>query len=61
MHREGSKVRFEYKGKLFAAEIKHFDEVKKDRIKYRKLLGEVKKRIAFLRRTLKRKELRAVS
>jgi hypothetical protein len=61
MTREGNKVRFEYKGKLFAGEIKHFDEVKKDRAKYRKLLGEVKKRIAFLRRTLKGKELRAVS
>ena len=61
MMREGTKVRFEYKGKLFAGEIKHFDEVKKDRAKYRKLLGAVKKRIAFLRRTLKVKELRAVS
>jgi hypothetical protein len=61
MMREGTKVRFEYKGKLFAGEIKYFDEVKKDRAKYRKLLGEVKKRIAFLRRTLKGKELRAVS
>ena len=61
MMREGTKVRFEYKGKLFAGEIKHFDVIRKDRAKYRKLLGEVKKRIAFLRRTLKGKELRAVS
>ena len=61
MMREGSTVRFEYKGKLFAGEIKKFDGVKKDRAKYRKLLGAVKKRIAFLRRTLKVKELRAVS
>jgi hypothetical protein len=61
MMREGTKVRFEYKGKLFAGEIKYFDEVKKDRAKYRKLLGEVKKQIAFLQRTLKGKELRAVS
>ena len=61
MMRDGNKVRFEYKGKLFAGEIKFFDEVKKDRAKYRKLLGEVKKRIAFLRRTLKGKALRAVS
>ena len=36
-------------------------EGKKDRTKYRKLRGEVKKRIAFLRRTLEGKELRAVS
>jgi hypothetical protein len=61
MMREGSKVRFEYKGKLFGKDIAHFDEVKKDRAKYRKLLGEVKKQIAFIRRTLKGKELRAVS
>jgi len=61
MMREGSKVRFEYKGKLYAGEIKYFDQVKKDRAKYRKLLGEVKKQIAFLQRTLKGKELRAVS
>jgi hypothetical protein len=61
MMREGNKVRFEYKGKLFAGEIKYFDKVKKDRAKYRKLLGEARKRIAFLRRTLKGKELRAVS
>jgi hypothetical protein len=60
MMREGSKVRFEYKGKLFAGEIRYFDEVKKDRAKYRKLLGEVNKQIAFLRRTLKGKELRAL-
>lgn len=61
MMREGSKVRFEYKGKLYAGEIKYFDQVKKDRAKYRKLLGEVKKQVSFLRRALRGKELRAVS
>jgi hypothetical protein len=59
MMREGNKVRFEYKGKLYAGEIKHFDEVKKDRAKYRKLLTDIKKQIAFLRRMLNGKELRA--
>jgi hypothetical protein len=54
MMREGSKVRFEYKGKLFAGEIRYFDEVKKDRVKYRKLLGEVNKQIAFLSENLER-------
>jgi hypothetical protein len=58
MKREGAKVRFEYKGKLFAGEIKYYDDVKKDRAKYRKLLGEVKKRIAFIKKTLRGKELR---
>jgi hypothetical protein len=61
MMREGSKVRFEYKGKLLGKEIKFYDVVKKDRAKYRKLLGDVKKQIAFLQRTLNSKELRAVS
>jgi len=61
MMREGNKVRFEYKGKLYAGEIKYFDQVKKDRVKYRKLLGEAKKQVSFLRRALRGKELRAVS
>lgn len=61
MTREGSRVRFEYKGKLFGKDVKYFDEIKKNREKYRKLLGSVKKQILFLRRTLKGKELRSVS
>jgi len=61
MMREGSKVRFEYKGKLYAGEIKYFDQVKKDRAKYRKLLEDVKKQVSFLRRALRGKELRTVS
>lgn len=61
MMRERGKVRFEYKGKLDGKEIKFFDEVKKDRAKYRKLLGDVKKQVAFLRRALRGRELRAVS
>jgi len=61
MTREGSKVRFEYKGKLPGNQLKYYDGVKKDRAKYRKLLTDVKKQIAFLRRTLNGKELRTVS
>jgi hypothetical protein len=61
MTREGSKVRFEYKGKLLGNEINYYDGVKNDRAKYRKLLTDVKKQIVFLRRTLNGKELRAVS
>ena len=60
MTREGDKVRFEYKGKLLGSQIKYYDGVKKDRAKYRKLLADLKKQIAFLRRTLKGRELRAV-
>ncbi len=60
MTRKGSRVRFEYKGKLYSRDIKYYDGIKKSREKYRKLLGNVKKRILFLRRTLKGKELRSV-
>jgi hypothetical protein len=60
MTREGNKVRFEYKGKLLGKDVTYYDNIRKDREKYRKLLGDVKKEIAFLRRTLKGRELRAV-
>jgi len=58
MSREKGKVRFEYKGKLLGKDIKYYDEVKKDRARYRQLLAEVKKRIAFIKKTLRGKELR---
>lgn len=60
MTREGNKVRFEYKGKLLGNQIKYYDGVTKSRAKYRKLLSEVKKRMAFIKKTLRGKELRAV-
>lgn len=61
MSREKSKVRFEYKGKLLGREIKFYEEVKKDRARYRKLFTEVTKRIAFIKKTLRGRELRVVS
>ncbi len=61
MTRKGGKVRFEYKGKLFGRDIKQYEQVKKDREQYRKLLADVKKRILFLQRMLKDKALRSVS
>jgi hypothetical protein len=61
MTREDGKVRFEYKGKLPGKDIKHYDAAKKDRARYRTLLAAVKKRIVFLRRTLRGKGLRGVS
>ncbi len=60
MTREGDKVRFEYKGKPLGKDIKYHDTVKKDRARCRKLLADIKKRIAFLRRTLRGRELQAV-
>jgi len=61
MMREGNKIRFDYKGKVSGKEIKRYEEAKKDRARYRKLLGDVKKQVSFLRRALRGKELRAVS
>lgn len=61
MSREGSKVRFEYKGKPPKDEIKKYDEAKRLRAKYRKLLAEVKKQISFLERALRGKEIRSLS
>ena len=60
MSREQGKVRFEYKGKLFGKDIKYYDGVKEDRARYRGLLSEVRKRISFLKKILRGKELRAV-
>jgi len=59
MSREKGKVRFEYKGKLLGKDIKYYDAVKKDRARFRNLLSEVKRRIAFIKKVLRGKELRA--
>lgn len=58
--REGKKVRFEYKGKMKESEIKKYEEAKKKRARYRKLLSEVNKQIAFLRKALRGKEIRSM-
>lgn len=60
MSREKGKVWFEYKGKLLGKDIKYYDAVKKDRARYRSLISEVKRRIAFIKKALRGKELRAV-
>ena len=60
MSREKGKLRFEYKGKLFGKDIKYYDTVKKDRARFRNQLSEVKKRIAFIKKTLRGKELHAL-
>jgi hypothetical protein len=61
MKREGLKVKFVYKGKLPKEKIKKYEEAKKFRAKYRNLLSQVKKQIAFLRKALRGKEIRSVS
>ena len=51
--RDGAKVKYVYRGKMTAQEIKKYERIKKDRKKYRDLLCETKKQILFLERTLK--------
>ena len=59
--REEGKVKFVYKGKLSEEEIKKYQEAKKMRAKYRKLLSQVRNQISFLRKALRAKEIRSVS
>ena len=55
--REQGKVRFIYKGKhVSEKEIGKYEHAKEYRAKYRRLLSEVKKQIAFLRSTLRGKK-----
>ncbi len=54
--RENGKVKFVYQGKVPEKMIKKYKEVKEYRVKYRKLLSQVKKQIRFLRSTLRGKE-----
>jgi hypothetical protein len=60
LSREKGKVRFEYKGKLLGNDIKYYDTVKKDRARYRELLAEIRKRVVFIKKTLRGRELRKV-
>ena len=48
LHREGQKVRFDYKGKSSPKEIEKYEEAKKLRKQYRYLLAQVNKQIKFL-------------
>ena len=54
--REKDGPKFIYKGKLSDEEVKKYDEAKKYRAQYRKLLSETKKQIKFLRTALRGKE-----
>jgi len=50
--REGSKVRFVYKGKLDDKEIARLKGVAAQRAKYRKLIKELKDQLKFIKRAL---------
>jgi hypothetical protein len=60
LSRENGKVRFEYKGKLMGKDVQYYETVKKERALYRNKLFQVRKRIAFLEKVLRGKELRAL-
>lgn len=57
IYREGGKVKFLYKGKLSQEEVAKYEEIKKIRAKYKKLLSEVRKQIRFLKRALNAREI----
>jgi hypothetical protein len=61
MVRERGKVKFVYKGKLSKEEVKRYEEAKKMRAKYRRLLSQVRKQISFLKKALHAKEIRSIS
>ncbi|MBC8488221.1 MAG: hypothetical protein H8D45_19505 [Bacteroidetes bacterium] len=59
--RESKKVKFIYKGKISEGEKEKYMEAKKLRAKYRKLLSQANKQIAFLKKALNGKEIRSLS
>lgn len=59
MSREKGKVRFEYKGKLMGKDVQYYETVKKDRALHRNKLAGIRKQIAFIKKMLRSKELRA--
>lgn len=54
--RKNGKLVYKYKGKLSKDNIKKYEDAKKQRAKYTKLLNQVKKQIKFLKRSLRGKE-----
>jgi hypothetical protein len=54
--REKGRVKFIYKGKLSADEIKKYRQTKEYRAKYRKLISELNRQIKFLKGTLRGKK-----
>jgi len=59
--RESDKVKFIYKGKISEEERKKYIEAKKLRAKYRKLLSQLNKQIAFLKKAINGKAIRSLS
>jgi hypothetical protein len=59
--REKSKVKYVYKGKMPEGDRKKYLEAKIMRAKYRKLLSQINKQIAFLKKVLNEKSIRSLS
>ena len=58
-HREGDKVRFDYKGKLSAKELANYKKAANQKAKYRDLVADLKKQIVFLKRALHERKRRS--
>jgi len=56
VRRVGQKVKYVYKGKISKQEKEKYAKAKALRAKYRNLLSQIKKRIRFLRSSLRGKE-----
>ena len=56
VYREADKVKFVYKGKLKQKEIEEFEELKRTRANYRKLVSQLKKQIKYLQGVLRGRE-----
>lgn len=54
--KKNGKLIYKYKGKISNDEVKKYEDAKKQRAKYTKLLNQIKKQIKFLRRSLRGKE-----
>lgn len=57
--RAGGRVRFEYKGKLGPGERSRYEEAKKKRAMYRRLLADLNAQAVYLKRALHERKRRA--
>ncbi|MFI5347425.1 MAG: hypothetical protein ACHQ51_13710 [Elusimicrobiota bacterium] len=58
-YRKGGKVRFDYKGKLSAAEVSGFKKAAGQKAQYRGLISDLRKQIVFLKRALHERKRRS--
>ena len=58
-YRKGSRVKFDYKGKISPEEKAKYAEAKAMRAKYRSLISDLRKQIVFIKRALHERKRRA--